>query len=212
MRTFFILVILVFLGLVGGVARMSDDPRPAEVPPRQVSVRLLGPAAEIAGIKVPDGVAEINAEYLRCDAPTDLTIELPDGKSMRAHLLYVSLHLRYGTVVDVHMLPLAESVPYKEAVAELSRWMGAMGIEPDDAMKEDVAAWPDDVPGARPGFYPHTYRAEMELSKDTLFLVKLRPANDGGWFLALNFAAGIEKRLAIQPPTANDQPEGHHEK
>ena len=110
------------------------------------------------------------------------------------------------------MLPLAESVSYKEAVVELGRWMEAMGIEPDDAMNEYVAAWPDDVPGARPGFSPHTYRARTTVAKDVLLEIKLRPSNDGGWFLALNFAAGIEKRLAIQPPTANDQPEGHHEK
>ena len=72
---------------------MSDDPQPAEVPPRQVSVRLLGPAAEISGIKVPNGVAEMDTEYVRSDGPTDLTVVLPDGKTKKGRNRYVSVNL-----------------------------------------------------------------------------------------------------------------------
>lgn len=183
-------------------ADAGDAMQRSTAPRRQVSVTLLGPADAIGGIAVPEGLARQNSEYLRLDEPSDVTVTLPDGTRKHLPVKYVSVNVQYGAVADVHLLPLLKSLPFKEAVAELHRLLGVLKIEPDERMKEKMRReWPDDAPGFdpvnRPGFYPHNYRTGMQLSEDAALSVKLRSADDGGWFLVLTFEATGPKRRAL---------------
>jgi len=171
---------------------------------RQVSVVLLGPASTITGIDVPPGLAQRNAEYrtrLRANEPSDVTVELPDGTRKRLPVQYVSINVNAGTVVDINLLPLPKSVPFKQAVAELHRLLEVLKTEPDERMREQLAGWPNDAPGfdpvQRPGFYPHKYRAAVGCTDDVRLFVELRAADDGGWVLALTLEGTGPKRRAV---------------
>jgi len=187
-----------------GVALMVDRTAPAPRP-RRVAARLLGPAGEIAGVDVPGDLTGRNDVYLRVPEPADVTVTLPDGRKVRLLVKYVSLNVDRGVVVDVHLLPLMHSVPYKEAVAALRRCLEALGVAPDAQMRAMMAGWPDDAPGFdpvnQPGSYPHTDRAGMSLSADASITVKVRPADDGGWFLAVTLEAAGDRRRAVWDPS-----------
>ncbi len=204
----------------GGDGTMQNSPQGR----RQVSVVLLGPAETLVGIDVPSGLAQQRTAYMRADEPSDVTLTLPNGRTMRLPVKYVSVTTAYATVTDVDLLPLERSVPFKEAVAELHRLLEALRITRDERMKEKMKReWPEDAPGfdpvKRPGFYPHTYDLGTALSDDTGFGVRLRAADDGGWFIVLTFSAQGPKRQAVRgragtrpstPPAAqsNTHPDG----
>ena len=84
---------------------------------------------------------------------------------------------------------------------ELHRLLAALAVEPDERMRQQMARWPADVPGfdpvKRPGFYPHKYRAATRVGDDAELLAELRPADDGGWFLALTFQAVGPRRREV---------------
>jgi len=123
-----------------------------------VAVRLLGPAEAITGMKVPKGLAQQGDTYLRVEEHTEVTLQLPGGKTVRMRVKYVSINVNHGVVVDIHLLPLPTSVPYREAVAEIRRLMREMGIEPDEPMRKQLATWPDDSG-------PVSYKAGMWFSE-----------------------------------------------
>jgi hypothetical protein len=196
-----------------GFATMNEEP-PAKptappAPPRRVSVRLLGPAEEITGIKVPKGLARQGDTYLRAQEPADVTVRLPGDRVVQMRVKYASVNVDHGVVVDVHLLPLSKSVSFREAVEELRRLMRAMHIEPDERMRKQMAAWPDDLPTHPPGSNPDlpsaSYRTEVKLSESIAFLVKVRPSDEGKYFLTLTFAVDGPARRAVWDP--NFKPE-----
>ena len=186
------------LGWVG--LAMPDDgppagPAPRPSPPRRVAVRLLGPAEAITGIEAPKGVARRNGTYLHARDPADVTVRLPGGRAARVWSKLTSVHVDHGVVVDVDLLPLPEAVPFREAVAELRRLMREMGIEPDERMREQMAAWPDDS-----GYF--TYRTGVNLSESVKFSVDVRPTpDDNKFYLALMFSAIGDAQRAVWDPS-----------
>jgi hypothetical protein len=194
-----------------GLAMMNDgpstDPSAQHSPTRRVSVRLLGPAEVITGIDVPKGLVNQGDTYLRVEEPADVTVQLPGGRTIRQRVKSISVNVNHGVVVDIHLLPLPKSVPYREAIAELRRLLCAMGIEPDERMRKQMATWPDDSPGYSVGFYPLTYRTGVDLSESVAVEVVVRPADDGGWFLALTLAAAGDARRAVWDPAFKAAPE-----
>jgi hypothetical protein len=204
MRTAFAAAIILVVGSMGLIL-MDDKPSTTRAPrppqPRQVSVGLLGPVETITGMEMPKGQADQRGVYLRVQEPADVTVQLPGGRTVQTQVKYVSVNVENGVVLDVHLLPLMRSLPYKEAIAELHRCLDRLGISPDDQMRKMMAEWPDDAlgfdPVKRPGFYPHSYRAGMSLSESASLMVKMRSADDGGWFFVLTFeAAGPARRAA----------------
>lgn len=194
---------------LGSGGAMQNSPRPR----RQVSVTLFAPASTIEGIAVPPGLERQSIGYLRANEPSDLTLTLPDGRTIHMTVKYVSIAATHATVTDVDLLPLDKSLPYKDAVAEFHRLMDTMKITPDERMRKKMEEWPDDVPAFdpvnRPGFYPHTYEAGTWLSDDFGLSVRVRPADDGGgWFLVLTFAAGGPKRRALWDHSATQPSAG----
>jgi len=189
-----------------GVALMVDQTAPAPRP-RRVAARLLGPAGEIAGVDVPGDLTGRNEVYLRVSEPADVTVTLPDGRKVRLLVKYVSLNVDRGVVVDVHLLPLMHSVPYKEAVAALRRCLEDLGVVPDARMRAMMAAWPDDAPGFdpvnQPGSYPRKCHASTStpVAEKTYLWAEVRPADDGGWFVAITLAADEDSRRALWDPT-----------
>ena len=191
-----------------GFATMNDEPpaRPAAspAPPRQVTVRLLGPAEEITGIKVPKDLNKQGDTYLRAQEPADVTVRLPRDRGVQMRVKYVSVNVDHGVVVDIHLLPLPKAVPFREAVAELRRLMRAMGVEPDERMRKQMAGWPDDLPthpsGSNPDLPSPTYSTGVKLDDSVKFSVDVRPAADGGWFLAFMFSAIGDARRAVWDP------------
>lgn len=191
-----------------GFATMNEEP-PAKptappAPPRRVSVRLLGPAEEITGIKVPKGLARQGDTYLRAQEPADVTVRLPGDRVVQMRVKYVSVNVDHGVVVDIHLLPLPAAVSFREAVAELRRLMRAMHIEPDERMRKQMAVWPDDLPTPPPGSDPDlpspTYSTGVKLDESIKSSVDVRPAADGGWFLAFMFSAIGDARRAVWDP------------
>jgi hypothetical protein len=185
-----------------GLAMMNDEPpahpaaRPA--PPRRVSVRLLGPASAITGVAIPSHVlaAKRGSDFFQIDEPAVVALTLPDGKkvSLPVNMAFVTTHVDFKTksavVVDVALLPLLKSVPYREAIAEMRRLMHEMGIEPDERMRTQMAKWPDDSG-------PIDYRAAMDINEDYGLSVDLRTAPYGGWFIVFTFEAGVDVRRSL---------------
>jgi hypothetical protein len=147
----------------------------------------------------------------RVSVPSDLILRLPNRPEIQVPVKYVSITTSYGVVTDVDLLPLDNSIPFREAVAELDRLMKRLKITPDQQMKDQMGTWPEDSPGfdpvKRPGFYPHTYEAGTWLTEDFGVGVRLKAADEGGWFFALTFAAqapnreAVRRRLDTQPST-----------
>lgn len=174
--------------------------------PDQISIRLLGAAESISGIEVPKGLPEAGDTYLRSQGPADVTVVLPEGQTIRQRAKYVSVDVDHGVVVDVHILPLPNNVPYRQALLDLRRLMSEMGIAPDALMREQMAIWPDDSPGISDGFRPLTYTTGVKINSNVKFSVDVRPAHDGGWFLALMFSAIGDARRSVWDPTFKAAP------
>ena|SRR5271157_5677943 len=185
--------------ILGWVGRAMMDERSQDAlvsqasPPQRVSVRLLGPAEEITGIQVPKGLADRSTTYLHTLTPADVIVHLPGDRTVRMWSKLTSVNVCHGVVVDVHLLPLPKSVTYREAIAELRRLMRDMGIRPDERMRKQMATWPDDSG-------PITYSTGMWLSKSIGLGASVRSDYDGGWFLALNFAAHANATQALWDP------------
>jgi len=202
------------LGWVG-FTTMSDEPpadpaaRPS--PPRRVSVRLLGLAEEITGIAVPAQIlAGQRPRFFQIDEPSVVVVTLPGDRtiSLLVKTAFVNTEIdvkaKSAVVVDVDLLPLPKSVPYREAVAELRRLMRKMKIEPDEQMRKQMAAWPDDLPRRSPDFNPDlpflTYSAGMWISEIVGLSAGVRPTPDGGWFVAFVFAVHADARRPLWDP------------
>jgi hypothetical protein len=202
------------LGLVGFA--MTNDgpttsPTPRPSPLRSFSVPLLGTASDIKGIAVPAHIlAGERPRYFQIDSPSVARVALPGGKvvSLPVKTAFVNTQVDFMTqsavVVDVDLLPLPKSVSFREAVAELRRCMKAIDITPDEQMRRQMAAWPDDAPGHDPekpsNPLTRPYRTGVDLSESVAFEVVVRPADDGGWFLALTLAAAGDARRAVRDP------------
>lgn len=197
---------------VMGLAMHNDDSTRADgkstATPGRLSIRLLGPASDIRGTKVPAHIlAGQRPRFFQIDEPRLVAVTLPGGKviSMRMKCGSVvtefDLRTKTAVVVDIELLPLPKSVPYREAFAELRRELAKMGIAPNERMRRRMATWPDDSPGASADFHPHSYRGTMELDDSHGLRVELRPAPDGGWFVVYAFEAGADARRAVWDPT-----------
>jgi hypothetical protein len=79
-------------------------------------------------------------------------------------------------------------------VAEVRRCIQALEITPDERMRKQMATWPD----VSDSFI---YRTGVHLSESVKFEVVVRPAGDGGYFLALTFAAAGDARRAVWDPS-----------
>jgi len=182
---------------------MDGQTKPAA--PRTVRVPLLGAASKVEGVAVPGSVATGRITSFQFKEPSILAVVLPEGRVMTLPVKTAFININYGIVVDVDLLPLMHSVPYKEAVAALRRCLEVLGVAPDAQMRAMMAGWPDDAPGFdpihRPGSYPHTYRAGMSLSKDVSIMVKMRAADDGGWFFVLTLESDGDARRAVWDPS-----------
>ncbi len=198
-----------------GFATVNDappeDPADKSSPPRQVTVRLLGPAKGITGTTVPGHIlAGKRPRFFQIAEPSLITVDLPNGNKMSLSVksafinTQVDVRTKTAVVVDVDLLPLPKSVPYRDAVAELRRLMRAMGVEPDEHMRKQMAGWPDDLPTHPPGSNPDlpspSYRTGVGITESVKFEVVVRPAADGGWFLALTLAAAGDARRAVWDP------------
>jgi len=187
--------------ILGWVVRAMTDERSQDAlasqasPPQQVSARLLGPAEAIAGIQVPEGLADQSTTYLHALTPADVTVRLPGDRTVRMWSKLTSVNVDHGVVLDVYLLPLPKGVPFREAVAELRRLMHAMHIEPDERMRKQMAAWPDDSG-------PLTYRTRVDLDDSSALEVDVRGTPDGaGFYLALTFAASVKARRVAEATT-----------
>jgi hypothetical protein len=154
--------------------------------PRTVSIQLLGPAEAINGMEVPRGLANKGSTYLRIQERAKVSVRLPGDRTIRQEVNYVSVHIDHGVVVDVTLLPLVKSVPFRDAVAELRRLMQLMDIKPDERMRAEIASWPDES-----GHF--ISRTRTELDEASVFEVYVRPVDtDGTFYLALTFAASVK--------------------
>jgi len=197
--------------LAGAFVGVCGCVRENDVGSTSDSVRVIVPMGrstnEISGWEVPKEVNERAIRFFQITRPSVVTVCLLDGREMKLTVKTAFVNTDSGTTVDVDLLPLMQSVPYARAVEELNRCMREMDIVPDERMLRRMAEWPaGDVPGFdpvnRPGFYPHSYRAGMKLADDLDFDVKLRAADDDGWFFVLTFAVSgdTRRRIAGLPP------------
>jgi len=198
----------VFVGsiLMLAVTRVMDG-QTKPVAPRTVRVPLLGAASKVEGVAVPGSVATGRITSFQFKEPSILAVALPEGRVMTLPVKTAFININYGIVVDVDLLPLMHSVPYKEAVAALRRCLEDLGVVPDARMRAMMAAWPDDAPGFdpvnQPGSYPRKCHASTStpVAEKTYLWAEVRPADDGGWFVAITLAADEDSRRALWDPT-----------
>src|SRR5262245_11326944 len=81
----------------------------------RISVRLLGPAAEITGIEVPKDLQSLSDTYLRREHSSDITLRIPGESAVQMRVKYASINVDHGIVVDVHLLPQFEAAPFRNA-------------------------------------------------------------------------------------------------
>lgn len=101
-------------------------------------------------------------------------------------------------------------VRFLEAKEDLLRTISRLGIEPDGAMKDQMAAWTQDVPGNGevPGLLPYDWKAGRRTPFHGLILdVRLSPDPQGGWYYLLIFSAITADSIpgispATQPSTS----------
>ena len=176
-------------------------PSASPPPPKPVSVGLLEPATRISGVSVPRSVldASLATAFFDIDEPAIVSVGLPGGKtvSLPTRSTFITTEgngqPNKAIVVDVALLPLSKAVPYRMAVAEAHRLLGVMAIKPDEAMRKQMAAWPDDS-------NPAKYWAGMWLSDRFGMAVELRSTIDNEWFLVISFNAGADERQALWDP------------
>jgi hypothetical protein len=71
--------------------------------------------------------------------------------------------------------------------------MNVMNITPDEQMRKEMAAWPDDS-------RDFTYTAGMDLSKDVGLGITMRPTIEGTYFPVFTFAASVDVRRPLWDP------------
>jgi hypothetical protein len=194
------------VAIVGFEARKMNAPsiprpQPAPAPHPSVHVTLLGRAADIKGVAVPDRVISGEGpQFFQIDEPSLVLVTLPGGKrvSFSAKTAFINtrfdIKAKTGIVVDVILLPLPKSVSFREAVAELRRLMQVTDIRPNEPMRKEIASWPDES-----GHF--IYRAGMVLNESAALEVYVRPVDtDATFYLVLTFASGGDARRAIWDP------------
>jgi hypothetical protein len=181
----------------------NEDPAKAQgrrSPPRPVSVRLLGSVSEIKGVTVPPRILTPGgSRFFTIEGPAEIAVTLPGGKviSLPVKLAMINTEVDIKTksaiVVDVELLPLPKSVPYREAVAEVHKRLREMGFTPDEAMRRRMATWPDDSGHA-------AYRAAMDINADYGIRIDVRSVSDDAWIVVFTFEADIDARRKLWDP------------
>jgi hypothetical protein len=173
--------------LTPSAARSRLDSAP---PLPKVSITLLGRAADIRGVNVPTAsITGDQPESFQIGHPSLIFLTVPGRKefSLPVKTAFVNtmmdVNAKTGVVMDVELLPLKESVPFGDAVAELHRLLLAMEITPDAQMQKYLDSLPKDDSGH------FKYRTGVELNAAVKVLVTFRPDGNGGWFLVLTFSA-----------------------
>ena len=186
-------------------ARSRLDAAP---PLPKVSITLLGRAAAISGVNVPTAsITGDQPESFQIGHPSLISLTVPGRKefSLPVKTAFVNtmmdVNAKTGVVMDVDLLPLQESVPFGDAVAELRRLLLATEITPDVRMQKYL----DNLPNDSSYFI---YRTGVELNAAVKFMVALRPDGNGGWFLVLTFGAIGDASRAVwdTPSSAKSNP------
>ncbi len=171
-------------------------------PLRRVSIWLFEPASRIKGVAVPSQVlgAARGSNFFQINEPAIISVTLPGGKevtlSTKTAFITTEVDVRSKTafVVNVALLPLPKAVPYGEAVAEVHRLLREMGVEPDEAMRKQMTAWPGDSG-------PLKYGAGMWFSDRAGLGVELRSTIDNEWFAVFNLAVPAEATRSFWDPS-----------
>jgi hypothetical protein len=179
---------------------VDDDPLSSSATARKITVNLAGPVDDVSGVYLPTNAVQRRSATLDVFGPTDLSINLASGKTLRLAARYVVIRANAGFVLDVYALPFNRPVPFAEAKAELLRNLDALGITPSERMKQQMAEWPEDAPGFKGKIYPPTYITRTPIGQDgDRVEILIRPHPDGGWFPQLIFEANKEaRRLASE--------------
>jgi hypothetical protein len=172
------------------VNRPAAQSVPDSAPPLpKVSITLLGRAAEIIGVNVPTTcITGEQPDSFQIGYPSLISLTVPGRTefSLPVNTAFVNtmmdVRAKTGVVMDVALLPLQQSVPFGDVVAELHRLLLAMEIKPDAKMQKYL----DNLPSDSGHFI---FRTGVELSPAVKFLVDFRPDGKGGWFLVLTFGA-----------------------
>jgi hypothetical protein len=166
----------------------SSGPDSARPLPK-VSITLLGRAADVMGVSVPTtSITGDQPESFQIGHPSLISLTVPGRKefSLPVKTAFVNtmmdVRAKTGVVMDVDLVPLQQSVPFGDAVAELRRLMQAIKITPDAQMQKYLDNLPSDS-----GHF--VYRTGVELGASVKFMVDIRPDGKGGWFLVLTFGA-----------------------
>jgi hypothetical protein len=168
--------------------RAQPGPDSAPATPK-VTITLLGRAADITGVSVPPAcITGDQPESFQIGNPSLISLTVPGRKefSLPVKTAFVNtmmdVRAKTGVVMDVDLLPLEQSVPFGDAVAEMHRLIRAMEIAPDPQMQKYL----DNLPA---NSSHHIYRTGVELGPAVKFMVAIRPDSNGDWFLVLTFGA-----------------------
>ena len=164
-----------------------------------VSIPILGPARRIKGMGDPGRFAadpHISADLLE---PRRLTLDLPDGKSLAIVARSFSVTGDGGLVEDVYVRRPLAPVRFKEAVADLRRTLGEMGIVPNHWMEKHMSVWPEDAPGVGEGVtYPYDFKTGTDVSPQVRLSIQVSGDPRGGWFYLMIFGAEVPARKSAQ--------------
>jgi hypothetical protein len=171
----------------------------------EVSVALLGSTSEV----VVKGLSkEDNARFLKGGnllEPHKLTISLPDGKfiSLIARSVSLSGDLQDRKILtDIYVRRPLEPTMFGEAVADLRKTLGELGIEPEPMMKEHLSNWEKDASSMRdvPGVIrlASLFKTGTKAFDKVHLSVAVEPDPHGGWFYLLVFGIELEDRPSMK--------------
>ena len=154
-----------------------------------MTVELLKPYESDVGkaLYKPSKLTGSNTIYIH--EPAMVTLTAPEGKVMRMPSKATFINEEFGVVTNVTVLPLMQSVEFKDAFSELRRWLEKLDLKPELHMKKRIAAWSDDNwPNDESGL-PHVARVgRAKVSPTAAVYVEIRPAPQRGWYLSMSFS------------------------
>ena len=173
------------------------DPEEGNTLP-EVPITLLGSIRDVEAIELHPATSDIRLADSDVLRPHRLALRLPDGRSAELDIRAMSFLSHYGVIENVYLRRPMEPVAFEEAVADLKRTMEMLGIEPDEGMREQMAAWPEEEPGTGDDVEPAEFEAKTAVSEAVDLRVRVGPDPRGGWYALLLFEATDEAKQAAQ--------------
>lgn len=178
----------------------TDDPFQWDNPPgRWIEAPLLAPLAEVRGVQLPAGHSfNSDADTIFDTQPARVRITLTGGKEIQTPSMATSVWVRRGKVTSVHVTPMQQPASFDDTTAMLRSMLVMWGFEPSEQMSATIQSWGTNVPGNEGGVIARAFRTGMALPDGSSLGVRVAPAPEAGWYLAISVGISGDQYEALR--------------